>query len=44
MWGNFDGGIGNIYYTSEIVDESRWYAIEIKQENVSILILTFLHG
>ena len=37
MWGSFDGGLGNIYYTSGTVDEKRWYDIEIKQENVCII-------
>lgn len=43
MWGNWpsSGGMGNIYYTSGIVDELRWYAVEIKQEKVRVL--TYLH-
>ena len=44
MWGNWptSSGIGNIYYTSGIVDEKRWYDVEIKQENVRNLMVTFL--
>ena len=46
MWGSFDGGVGNIYYTSGTVDEKRWYDIEIKQENVRIIFLEqdFIHS
>ena len=41
MWGNWptSSGIGNIYYTSGILDEKRWYDLEIKQENVRYLVL-----
>ena len=43
MWGSFwedNERYGNIYYTSGIVDEKRWYDIKIKQENVRIIIRT----
>ena len=41
MWGNWPTGVGNIYYFSFGVKEMRWYGIEIKQENVRILVVTF---
>ena len=34
MWGTFDGGPGNTYYTSGRMDVDRWYNIEIEQLNV----------
>ena len=39
MWGSFDGGRGNIYYTSASSgsrrkEVNRWYTVEIKQQEV----------
>ena len=35
MWGSFDGGRGNIYYTSGKKEENRWYSVEIEQQKVT---------
>ena len=36
MWGQFDGGEGNIYYTSGTMEVNQWQAFEIKQKLVRL--------
>ena len=38
MWGSFDGGRGNIYYTSGRKEVNRWYPVEIKQQEVKSIL------